>query len=136
MSRSHQSNRSRSRSLGLLIAAAALLGTTLSAAAAVGQDPAAAGARARYEQERARCLTGESGQAKETCLREAGAALQAARQGQLDDHGAMYQQNALQRCKPLPPAAALHAARDRALTQDAVAAILGVGRRRSRRPST
>jgi len=118
-SRSHQSNRSRSRSLGLLIAAAALLGTTLSAAAAVGQDPAAAGARARYEQERARCLTGESGQAKETCLREAGAALQAARQGQLDDRGAIYQQNALQRCKPLPPADAKDC-RDRILGQGTV----------------
>jgi len=118
-SRSSQSNRSRGRSLGLLFAAAVLLGTTLSAAAATGQDPAVAGAKARYEQERARCLTGESGQAKETCLREAGAALQAARQGQLDDRGAMYQQNALQRCKPLPPQDAKDC-RDRILGQGTV----------------
>ena len=119
ISRSSHSNRSRSRSLGLLLAAAALLGTTLSAAAATGQDPATAGARARYEQERARCQTGESGQSKETCLREAGAALQAARQGQLDDHGAMYRQNALERCKPLPPADAKDC-RDRVLGQGTV----------------
>ena len=87
------------RLFGLSLAAAALLCAPFVSA----EQGGATGAQQRYEQERARCQSGQSGQDLRTCLREAGAALQAARQGQLDDHNARYMRNALERCKPLPP---------------------------------
>ena len=83
------------------------------------EEGGAAGAKARYEQERSRCLSGQSGQDLKTCLREAGAALQASRQGQLDDRDARYTRNALERCKPLPADEAKDC-RDRILGQGAV----------------
>lgn len=73
----------------------------LSAGAAIAAVPAAADAQARYEQERARCLSGESGQARSTCLKEAGAALAEARRGRLNDGDAKYRQNARERCAVL-----------------------------------
>lgn len=88
----------RTRVVGLALAAAALLCSPFAGA----EQGGAATAKARYEQERARCQSGQSGQDLQTCLREAGAALQAARLGQLDDHDARYGRNALERCKPLP----------------------------------
>jgi hypothetical protein len=59
-------------------------------------------AQARYQQERAACLNGQSHQDRATCLREAGAALNEARHGMLNDRGVDYQRNALQRCEALP----------------------------------
>jgi hypothetical protein len=87
------------RMAGLSLAATAALAVSPFAFAEQGAD---ASAQARYQQERARCMSGESGQDYATCLREAGAALQAARRGQLDDGDAKYRRNALERCKPLP----------------------------------
>ena len=58
-------------------------------------------AQARFEQERARCLSGLSGQAQSTCLKEAGAALEEARRGRLDDGDARYRKNARERCDVL-----------------------------------
>ncbi len=59
-------------------------------------------AQARYQQDRAACMSGQSNEDRATCLREAGAALQAAKRGSLgDDHGS-YEQNRLLRCAPLP----------------------------------
>ncbi len=78
-----------------------------------------AAARARYEQERSRCQSGQSGQDLKTCMREAGAALQEAQQGRLDGHDASYARNALERCKPLPAEDAKDC-RDRILGQGAV----------------
>ena len=43
----------------------------------------AQGARSIYQQERERCNSGQSGQDRETCLREAGAAAQEAPRGNL-----------------------------------------------------
>ena len=40
-------------------------------------------AESKYQQEKARCEAGQSGQDRATCLKEAGAALQEARRGQL-----------------------------------------------------
>ena len=61
-------------------------------------------AQARYERERERCLAGRSQEDQKTCLREAGAALQAARQHQLTtDSPDQLAANARQRCDPLPP---------------------------------
>ena len=78
--------------------AGALLGLAAGAAGAAVPTP---DIQARYEQERSRCLNGESGQAQSTCLREAAAALDAARRGQLGDADARYRQNAKERCRVL-----------------------------------
>ena len=96
------------------MAAAALLCSPF-----VSAEQGAAAAKARYDQERSRCLSGQSGQDLKTCLREASAALQASRQGQLDDQNARYTRNALERCKPLPSDEAKDC-RDRILGQGAV----------------
>ena len=79
----------------------ALLGALLVVPAAWAATPDT-DAQARYQQERAACVNGQSHQDRATCMREAGAALYEARRGQLDDHGADYQRNALQRCDALP----------------------------------
>ena len=79
--------------------AAALIGLSSSAMAATGS--ASAEVQSRYEQDRAKCLSGSSNQDRATCLKEVGAARDAARQGQLDDAGAAKQSNAKQRCQAL-----------------------------------
>jgi len=116
MTFSIKNSRNRAQLAGLSMAAAALLCSPF-----VSAEQGSAAAKARYEQERSRCLSGQSGQDVSTCLREAGAALQAARQGQLDDQDARYTRNALERCKPLPPDDAKDC-RDRVLGQGAVSA--------------
>lgn len=58
-------------------------------------------AQARYQQERALCLSGQSHQDRSTCLKEAGAALAAARRGDLDGDPASYTDNQRQRCDRL-----------------------------------
>lgn len=116
MKSSTTNSRKRTRIIGLsMVAAAAMLCSPFVSA----EEGGAASAKARYEQERSRCQSGQSGQDLKTCLREAGAALQAARQGQLDDHDARYTRNALERCKPLPPDDAKDC-RDRVLGQGTV----------------
>ncbi len=80
-------------------AALAAMLFTGGAAAATGS----AAVEAEYRQEVARCTSGQSNEDRATCLREAGAARQAARQGNLtsatpDD----YQRNQLRRCDALP----------------------------------
>ena len=107
--------RKRTRIVALSMAAAGMLCSPF-VYAEVG---AAADAKARYEQERSRCLSGQSGQDLKTCLREAGAALQESRQGHLDDRDAPYTRNALERCKPLPADDAKDC-RDRILGQGTV----------------
>ena len=60
-------------------------------------------AEARYQREHARCLSGPSQEDQKTCLKEAGAALQAARQHALTTAGAaQLAANAHKRCDPLP----------------------------------
>lgn len=93
--------RSRLRPL-VLAAAGAALATAATLAAAQGSP---ATPQERYQADRAACLSGNTNQDRATCLREAGAAMQDARQGRLDN-GAMaqtYQRNAEMRCSPLPP---------------------------------
>ena len=55
-------------------------------------------AQARYQQERALCLRGQSQQDQATCLKEAGAALAEARRGGLDSDSANFTANQQQRC--------------------------------------
>ena len=80
------------------------VGAALGASAALAAEgKATSDAQARYQQERAMCDSGQSQQDRTTCLREAGAALQEARRGQLSDgSAAQYQRNALVRCDGLP----------------------------------
>ena len=79
--------------------AAGLLLSMGSAMAAV--NPADADIQARYERERAVCLTGKSNQDQPTCLKEAGAARHVARRGLLDEGNPNYRRNQLDRCKAL-----------------------------------
>ncbi|MEO6354475.1 MAG: hypothetical protein ABIO19_05120 [Burkholderiaceae bacterium] len=78
-----------------------VLSATFAATAAMAAG-AASDANARYRAERAACTSGQSHQDRATCLREAGAALQEARKGHLNDDPAAFQQNALVRCHALP----------------------------------
>ena len=57
--------------------------------------------QARYTQDRAKCLSGQSNQDQSTCLKEAGAARDLAMHGQLDDGDAKYRKNARVRCDTL-----------------------------------
>ncbi len=63
----------------------------------------AADASGSYQQERAACLSGQTQQDKETCLREAGAARGEAKRGNLTE-SPISSQNAQARCNVLPPA--------------------------------
>ena len=80
---------------GALLAAALLAGP---AAATPLSD-----AQERYKQERAVCMNGTSNQDRATCLKEAGAAWQEARRGNLSTAGdASLVRNSLNRCDALP----------------------------------
>lgn len=83
-----------------LFAAGVFFGTPAVAADAGKQSDI----EARYQSERAACESGKTGQDRATCLREAAAAREAAKQGQLDDQPASYEKNALARCELLPEA--------------------------------
>lgn len=78
----------------------------LLAAAAAGAAPAGAdSAQSRYRAERAVCLEGRSSQSRETCLKEAGAALAEARRAQPGAQARPdYLANALARCERVPAA--------------------------------
>jgi hypothetical protein len=57
-----------------------------------------------YEDQRKACLSGQTNEAKEVCLREAAAARGEAKRGNLTDTPDRYRQNALARCNVLPQA--------------------------------
>jgi hypothetical protein len=82
-------------SLGLSACAVGALLVAGMAAAAGGN---LAEAQARYQQDRAACIGGQSNQDRATCLQEAGAALQEAKRGRLGDDQSSYEQNRLLRC--------------------------------------
>lgn len=85
---------------GSLCAISAVLSVCAAAAMAVAETPAA-DIQLRYQQERAKCMEGSSNQDRATCLKEAGAARDEARKGQLNDGDAKYRSNATARCKVL-----------------------------------
>ncbi|WP_298931151.1 hypothetical protein [uncultured Ramlibacter sp.] len=74
-------------------------------------------AQQRYNQERSRCMSGQSHQDRATCLQEAGAALQESQRGGLATDKANLAGNATARCDAQPVA-------DRA---DCMARIQGAG---------
>ena len=77
------------------VAVLAMAGVCASAATPAGE------VQSRYEQERARCLSGQSGQAQDTCLKEAVNAREAAMKGQLADGDGKLNKNAKDRCDAL-----------------------------------
>jgi hypothetical protein len=87
----------RTASLSLFIALA-----TGGATAATKAPAPSDIAQSQYQKERARCLDGTSNQDRDTCLKEAGAALAEARRGTLGTDEGNYERNARERCTPLP----------------------------------
>lgn len=71
---------------------------------AFAADAAADTAKAQYDAERARCLSGTTGQEQASCLKSAGAAYDAIRQNRLRDANKDYDANAVSRCAALPAA--------------------------------
>jgi hypothetical protein len=87
---------SRLRAAAIGLAAALTCGLAAAAGPSVSAD-----VQARYEQERARCLAGQSGQVMDACLKEAVNARDAAMKGQLSDGGGQLRKNAKERCDVL-----------------------------------
>jgi len=84
-----------------LAAAGLMLASSAFAAGAKGKSNTELDAQ--YQREKAVCTSGQSNQDKATCLREAGAAYQQAKEGKLSSNQSpQYSQNALERCKALP----------------------------------
>lgn len=84
------------------LCAGALLGMTAVATAAPDRATIAA-AEKKYKAARAACLAGQSHQDRPTCLKEAGAALEEARRGNLTSaESADYEKNRLLRCQNQP----------------------------------
>ena len=75
----------------------------LVAGMAAGASGNLSAAQARYERDRAACISGQTNQDRATCLREAGAALQEASKGGATGKGqSQYERNRLLRCESLP----------------------------------
>ena len=98
--------------LKLALAALACLGAMLiigardaSAADKAAVKPAekatATAAQKLYQQERAACLAGSTGQERDACLREAAAALKEASSSRFNDDAAQIERNRLRRCEDL-----------------------------------
>jgi hypothetical protein len=85
---------------GSLCAIGAVLSVCAAAATTAANTPSA-DIEARYRAERATCMNGTSNQDRATCLKEAGAARDEARKGQLSDGDGKLRQNAKQRCDAL-----------------------------------
>ena len=81
-----------------LLLAACGLAFCASASGAVTQ------AQLRYNQDRAKCLRGETNQDRATCLKEAGAALQESKRHVSAASGDDLARNRLMRCEGLPAA--------------------------------
>jgi hypothetical protein len=81
---------------------AALVGAATMCMAANAAGPSKSDIERSYQRERASCMDGSSNEDRGTCLKEAGAARDEARRGQLTDNSDAEQQNAVARCNGLP----------------------------------
>jgi hypothetical protein len=82
-----------------------ILGAVFASASALAAGKTdSADALARYQRERAVCMSGQSNQDQPTCLREAGAAYAQAKKGGLGDDPVQSKANASKRCERLPDA--------------------------------
>jgi len=79
----------------LAFAVGAMLASGIAAAASAEM----ADAQARYQQERAVCMSGKSHQDQTTCLKEAGAAFAEAKRGNLSGGSDQYEKNQRLRCE-------------------------------------
>ena len=88
--------------LGIAITVAAVLSTfSVGAISASAATPTAA--ETRYQQDRADCMAGKTAESQKTCLKEAGAALQASREHELKSgNSAQLAANERQRLVQLP----------------------------------
>lgn len=84
------------------LCAAALAFGAIGSHAFAADESGKASAQARYEKDRAACISGKTHQDRATCLKEAGAAFDSSKNGQLADGSPEYRKNALLRCKNLP----------------------------------
>lgn len=91
---------SRSRNSLVSFGAAALLAVT-AATAQVTAGPTAIDATGHYEKEVQACMSGQTQQDRETCLREARNAQAEKKRGALDNAGAQFEANKVARCEPL-----------------------------------
>jgi hypothetical protein len=87
--------------LAARLCGAALLATAACAANAAGTGGAALSPQAQYRADVAHCKSGLSNQDQATCLQEAGAALEAARRGNLTTSPS-YTADQTARCQQLP----------------------------------
>ena len=83
-----------------IIAVIAALSATVAFGAESGRQP---GSDAPYQKDRAACMDGRTNQDRDTCLREAGAARQEAKRGQLTESPERFEQNRFARCEKQPP---------------------------------
>lgn len=86
----------------LIAASGATLCVAANVAQAAGTGASSKDIDAAYRRERASCMDGSSNEDRATCLKEAGAAREAARQGQLTDDRDAERKNAVARCNALP----------------------------------
>ena len=85
-----------------ITATVAAVCSTFSVGAISANATASTPADARYQQERADCLSGNTAEGRQTCLKEAGAARQAARKRDLTTPtAAQIAANERKRCEPL-----------------------------------
>jgi hypothetical protein len=110
-------------------AASRLLGVALLVlvCASAEADSAQATRQQVYQQERQRCLSGQSTQSQKNCLREAGAALQQNMVGQAQPSAEQQQTNALQRCNAFTTADARQSCMARMQGQGTVDGSVGAG---------
>ena len=87
--------------LGIAITVVAVF-STFSVGAISANAAAPTPAETRYQQDRANCLAGKTAESQKTCLKEAGAALQASREHDLKTLSpAQLAANERKRCEPL-----------------------------------
>jgi hypothetical protein len=87
--------------LAIAITVAAVL-STFSVGAISANAAAPTAAETRYQQDSADCMAGKTAESRKTCLKEAGAALQASREHELKSgNPAQLAANERQRCVPL-----------------------------------